>query len=58
MVGCEIGKYGKGCSVKCTGHCLDNVSCNSTNGHCDGGCDLGYVEPLCNKFKSICVINF
>lgn len=36
--GCVTGMFGKGCSEKCSGHCLDNVSCNSTTGHCDGGC--------------------
>lgn len=49
MTGCEIGKFGKGCSNRCSGHCLDNVPCNSFNGHCDGGCASGYLEPFCNK---------
>lgn len=32
MTGCEIGTCGK------SGHCLDNVPCNPTTGHCDNGC--------------------
>lgn len=56
--GCEMGELGKGCSTsnQCSGHCLDNAPCNSTTGHCDGGCDSGYLEPFCKK--SMCVINF
>lgn len=53
-IGCDIGKYGIGCSHKCSGHCLNNVPCNSTNGHCDRGCASGYVEPFCNK--GMCVV--
>lgn len=52
-IGCEIGKIGKGCSNQCSGHCLDNVPCNSTTGHCDSGCDSGYVEPFCNKSRNV-----
>lgn len=55
-IGCEIGKYGKVCTNQCSGHCLDNVPCNPTTGHCDSGCDSGYVEPFCNKSRN--VINF
>lgn len=54
MTGCGIGAFGKGCSNKCSGHCLHNFTCNSTSGHCDSGCASGYEEPFCNK--SVCVI--
>lgn len=56
MIGFEIGKYGKGCSNKCIGYCLENVFCNLLIGYCDGGCVMGYVEFFCDK--SIIVINF
>lgn len=49
MTGCEIETFGRGCSNRCSGHCLNNVSCNSTNGHCDIGCPSGYQEPFCIK---------
>lgn len=53
-IGCEIGKYGKGCSNLCSGQCLQNVTCNPITGHCDSGCASGYVEPFCSK--GMCVI--
>eukprot|EP00105_Crassostrea_gigas_P002395 XP_011414907.2 PREDICTED: receptor-type tyrosine-protein phosphatase epsilon-like [Crassostrea gigas] len=49
IFGCVIGMFGKGCNNQCSGNCLDNVPCNLTTGHCDSGCDSGYVEPFCNK---------
>lgn len=55
-IACEVEKLGKGCSNRCSGHCVENVPCNSTTGHCDRGCASGYVEPFCNK--SMNVINF
>lgn len=42
LTGCEIETFGRGCSNRCSGHCLNNVPCNSTNGHCDIGCPSGY----------------
>lgn len=56
-IGCEIGKYGKGCSNQCSGHCLENVSCNPTTGNCVCGCDSGYVEPFCNKSMNLFIIH-
>lgn len=54
--GCVVGMFGKGCSNKCSGNCLDNNPCNSTTGYCGDGCNSGYVEPFCNK--SMHVFNF
>lgn len=51
-----MGTFGKGCSKKCSGHCLENVPWNSTTGHCDSGCASGYEQPLCNT--SMNVISF
>lgn len=57
MTGCEIGKYGKGCSNQCSGHCLDNLYCNPTTGHCDSGCAPGYIGPFCNKSMNTIFFN-
>lgn len=56
ITGCEIGTFGKGCSNRCSGYCLDNVPCNPTTGHCNSGCASGYEEPFCNK--SIYIMNY
>lgn len=56
ITGCEIGTFGKGCSYQCRGHCLNNVPCNSTTGHCDSGCAPGYAEPFCNKSMNFTTI--
>lgn len=53
MTGCEMGTFGKSCSNKCSGHCLENVPCNSTTGHCDSGCASGYVQPYCNTSMNV-----
>lgn len=58
MIGCEIGTFGKGCSKQCSGHCLHNVPCNLTTGHCDRGCASGYVEPLCNRSMNAIMIYY
>lgn len=55
ITGCEIGTFGKGCSNRCTGQCLDNIPCNITTGQCDGGCASGYEEPFCNKSINIMI---
>lgn len=49
--GCKNGMYGRDCRYYCSGNCLHNVPCNSTNGHCDSGCASGYLEAFCNKSK-------
>lgn len=50
---CEIGTFGKGCSYRCRGHCLNNVPCDSTTGHCESGCAPGYAEPFRNKSMNL-----
>lgn len=47
--GCENETFGIDCSNHCSGNCLLKNTCNSTNGHCDNGCDSGYLEEFCNK---------
>lgn len=47
--GCENEKFGTNCSNHCSGNCLFQNTCNSTNGHCDNGCESGYLEEFCNK---------
>lgn len=46
---CDIGTFGYDCMNNCSGHCLNNSSCNKETGHCDGGCNLGYTNGDCNK---------
>lgn len=53
--GCKNGKFGTDCSNHCSGNCLFKNTCNSTNGHCDNGCDSGYLEEFCNK--SMLILN-
>lgn len=47
--GCKSGMFGIGCGNHCSGNCLYHVPCNSINGHCDKGCDSGYLDAFCNK---------
>lgn len=47
--GCKNGMFGIGCGNHCSGNCLHHVPCNSINGHCDKGCDSGYLDVFCNK---------
>lgn len=54
--GCNNGTFGPDCSNHCSGNCLHNVSCNSTNGQCDNGCALGYLEASCNKSKYVRIL--
>lgn len=47
--------FGIDCISRCSGNCLNNVSCNSTNGHCDSGCASGYLDVFCNKSMHILI---
>lgn len=46
---CHPGTYGPYCAHKCSGHCLNNSTCNRTTGTCDMGCGFGYTGHLCDK---------
>lgn len=46
---CHPGTYGPNCAHKCSGHCLNNSTCNRTTGNCDMGCDSGYTGDPCDK---------
>lgn len=46
---CDDGTYGYNCVHKCSGHCLNDSSCNKKTGHCDMGCKLGYTYSNCSK---------
>lgn len=46
---CHPGTYGPNCLQKCSGNCLNNSTCNRTNGTCDMGCGSGYTGDLCDK---------
>ena len=45
-IGCNFGSYGLSCKNVC-GHCLDEQTCDHTNGTCLNGCDPGYFGDLC-----------
>lgn len=47
--GCKSGMFGIGCGNQCSGNCFYRIPCNSINGHCDKGCDSGYLDAFCNK---------
>lgn len=46
---CHPGTYGPNCLQTCSGNCLNNSTCNRTNGTCDMGCGSGYTGDLCDK---------
>ncbi|XP_065938543.1 multiple epidermal growth factor-like domains protein 10 isoform X2 [Magallana gigas] len=46
---CIDGTYGFDCVNNCSGHCLNNSSCEKHNGHCKNGCNAGYTNLLCNE---------
>lgn len=50
---CDNGTFGTNCDSKC-GHCLENITCNSLNGHCTNGCALGYSGEFCNIISDSC----
>lgn len=46
---CDGGYYGESCMFQC-GHCLDDITCNSINGTCPGGCMPGWqTTDKCDK---------
>lgn len=55
--GCKHGFYGRDCKYYCSGNCLHNVPCNSTDGHCDSGCASGYLNVFCNKSKTLFIVS-
>lgn len=48
ILDCENGTFGKNCSSLCSGNCIDNITCNSTNGYCYGFCAAGFLGEYCN----------
>ena len=50
VAGCPHGLYGPACSLRCSGNCLDSVSCDADKGHCpEGLCSAGWHGPNCDK---------
>lgn len=45
---CSTGRFGPDCVYNCSGHCMDDVTCNRTTGRCDTGCKAGYTGELCD----------
>uniref|UniRef100_K1QND4 Tyrosine-protein kinase receptor Tie-1 n=1 Tax=Magallana gigas TaxID=29159 RepID=K1QND4_MAGGI len=49
---CDDGNYGESCLLQC-GHCLDDITCNNTDGTCPGGCISGWQNTdKCDKLGS------
>lgn len=48
---CRNGTFRKGCMQKCSRNCLNNDSCDKSDGEC-GNCAPGWVGHLCNKGKN------
>lgn len=48
---CDDGTYGFDCVNNCSGHCLNNSSCEKHNGQCKNGCNPGYTNLLCTERK-------
>lgn len=49
--GCENEMFGINCKGRCSGHCLNNDTCNFITGFCNNGCSLGYLGDMCNESK-------
>uniref|UniRef100_A0A8W8P3C9 protein-tyrosine-phosphatase n=1 Tax=Magallana gigas TaxID=29159 RepID=A0A8W8P3C9_MAGGI len=45
---CLPGSYGSDCLISCSNNCIDNRSCHSVTGFCNGGCQEGWMGSLCN----------
>lgn len=39
------------CSERCSGHCIDNKTCDHVSGECSDGCLDGYIGIFCNDSK-------
>lgn len=53
FVGCENEMYGVNCKYHCSGHCLNNGTCNFITGFCNNGCSFGYLGDMCNESKKL-----
>lgn len=49
---CANGTFGVGCMLTCSGNCLNNDTCEKSNGGCKN-CAPGWEGHLCNKGKNI-----
>lgn len=53
FVECSPGHFGMNCSELCSGHCVDEESCDHISGVCHRGCQDGFVGRLCNNCKTM-----
>lgn len=53
FVGCENEMYGVNCKYHCSGHCLNNGTCNFITGFCNNGCSFGYLGDMCNESRKL-----
>ena len=56
FVGCFSGYFGNDCEQTCSGHCLENRTCDRIDGTCSDGCHNGYIGKLCNDCKKYCSV--
>lgn len=46
---CPNGQFGMDCRKSCSGHCINNESCDHVSGVCPSGCHDGYTGIYCNN---------
>lgn len=51
FIACLNGTFGLNCQYNCSGNCLDEEPCNSTDGTCTS-CSPGWDTVWCNKSKT------
>lgn len=48
---CPYRYFGMDCSESCSGHCINNETCDHVSGVCTNGCQDGYTGSLCTISK-------
>lgn len=51
FIACLNGTFGLNCQYNCSGNCLDEETCNSTDGTCTS-CSPGWDSVWCNTSKT------
>lgn len=52
---CSYGFFGTQCKELCSGHCMQNESCDHVSGTCIRGCQDGYMGEYCKNCKMFIV---
>lgn len=53
---CPPGQFGLVCGERCSGHCINNESCNHVSGVCARGCQDGFLGTHCTNGEKFLVI--